>query len=270
MATALVNDLRLHYEDDGPEHDTGTAPILLLHGFARNGNFWRDWVPALAREHRIIRPDIRGCGASEDPGEGYVFDLDDVVSDYIGLLDALDIECVHHIGESTGGIVGAMTAARHPERFKSLTLVSTPITPLTSDPGVKSPGAATPEESLAALGLKQWWLQSRALTGELFGDDRDVEIAEDFARTPLHVALSMWRSMHKPEVTLEPYLGMLTMPTFVLTPTASFTMTPEQQTALVAAVPDVRQRVYEGAPHGMYFLNGGALADDVLEFIDAV
>lgn len=270
MPTADVDGLALHYEDDGLRTDAGAAPIVMLHGFARNGNVWRDWLPVLAEQHRVIRPDIRGCGASENPSADYEFDIEDVVSDYIGLLDELGIEQVHHIGESTGGLVGTMAAARYPERFHSLTLVSTPVSVMSSDPGPKSPGAATPEESLAKLGLKEWWLQSRALSGELFGDERDDEIATDFARTPLNVALSMWRNMHQPHVTIGPYLADITVPMFVLTPTASFTMSVEQQRELVETVPGAKQRIYEGAPHGMYFLRGAELSRDVIEFIDGV
>jgi 3-oxoadipate enol-lactonase len=270
MPTANVNGLALHYLDDGPRGEEAGAPIVMLHGFARNGNIWQGWIDVLGEGHRVIRPDIRGCGASENPSDDYEFDLEDVVSDYIGLLDALGIDRVHHIGESTGGIVGTMAAARFPERFVSLTLVSTPISVMSSDPNVKSHGAATPEESLAKLGLKQWWLQSRALSGELFGDERDDAIAEDFARTPLNVALSMWRNMHQPHVTIAPYLPDLKAPLFLLTPTASYTMSVDQQRELIETVPGAKQRIYEGAPHGMYFLRAPELSRDVIEFIDSV
>ena len=268
MPTATVNGLELFYADDGDPQDT--TPIVMLHGFARNGNFWAGWLPALEQGHRVIRPDLRGCGSSADPGEDYEFAVPDLVSDYIGLLDALGVERIHHIGESTGGIVGATAAALHPDRFASLTLVSTPVTPNTSDPGVKAPGAATPEESLTRLGLEGWWLQSRAMTNDLFGDERDERLARDFARTPVHVALSMWRGMHQPEVTLVPYLSKVESPTLILTPSGSSTMSVEQQRELVGAIRGAQQRIYDGAPHGMYYLWGDRLAPDVLEFIDGV
>jgi len=227
MTMLDANGLELFVQEDGPAVADNRAPVVMLHGCARNGNIWSGWIPALSEKYRVLRPDIRGCGASGDPGPDYVFEVDDMVSDLIEILDGLGIREVHHIGESTGGIVGAIAAARYPERFRSLTLVSTPIAPANGNLEVKAPGAASPEEAFTKLGLKQWWLQSRALTGDLFGDDRDEVIATDFARTPLHVALSMWTAMHRPDVTIEPYLSRLTMPTLVLTPTASYTMTPE-------------------------------------------
>ena len=79
----------------------------------------------------------------------------------------------------------------------------------------------------------------------------------------------MWRNMHQPHVTIGPYLADITVPMLVLTPTASFTMSVEQQRELVETVPGAKQRIYE-APHGMYFLRGPELSRDVIEFIDGV
>jgi pimeloyl-ACP methyl ester carboxylesterase len=269
MTTLAANGLELFVQEDGPEEAGGRTPVVMLHGCARNGNIWNGWIPTLSQKYQVLRPDIRGCGSSGDPGQDYVFEIDDMVSDLIEILDGLSLAEVHHIGESTGGIVGAIAAARYPERFRSLTLVSTPIAPANGNLEVKAPGASSPEEAFARLGLKHWWLQSRALTGDLFGDERDEVIATDFARTPLHVALSMWTAMHRPDVTIEPYLSRLTMPTLVLTPTASYTMTQEQQQTLVSALPNVRQLVYE-APHGMFYLRADELARDTLAFLEGV
>jgi pimeloyl-ACP methyl ester carboxylesterase len=268
-STVLSDGIDLFIREDGPVEGSGGAPIVMLHGCARSGNIWNGWIPVLSRRYRVLRPDIRGCGSSGDPGADYIFTVDDMVSDLIAVLDDLGIDRIHHIGESTGGVVGAVAAARHPDRFCSLALVSTPIAPAEGNLVVKSPGgAATAQEAFTKLGLKEWWLQSRALTGDLFGDERDEMVATDFARTPLHVALSMWTAMHQPELTIEPYLGQLHLPTLVLTPTASYTMTTEQQRDLVAALPNVRQIVYEGASHGMFYLRADELAHDTLAFIE--
>jgi 3-oxoadipate enol-lactonase len=267
MPSEPINGTRIHYFDDaGPSAD---APaVVMLHGFARNGTFWSDWVPTLTTRYRVIRPDIRGCGRNPDPGPGFVLRVDDMVGDLIGLLDLLGLGSVRFVGESTGGIVGGLSAARHPGRIRALVLCSTPITPVNSDPAVKSPGAATPEESLRTLGLAEWWMRSRALTGDLFGDERDAAVAAEFARTPPHVALEMWRAMHQRDVTLGPVLRDITAPTLLMTPTGSSTMDAQDQAEFVAALPNATQRVYEGAPHGMYYLWGERLAADALEFLE--
>jgi pimeloyl-ACP methyl ester carboxylesterase len=269
MPTVTVDGTVLHYFDDLPT-DVQHGVVVMLHGFARNGTFWSGWLPALSAHFRVIRPDIRGCGRNPDPGPDFTYRIEDVVSDLIGLLDSLGIKGVHHVGESTGGIVGAMAAAQYPGYFRSLTLVSTPVTVMNSDPKVKSPGASSPQESLQTLGLKQWWLQSRAMTDDLFGDDRDNTIAEEFARTPVHVAVEMWSSMHQPRVNLQNYLAKVEVPTLVMTPTRSRTMTLADQRDLVGLLPSVRHRIYDGASHGMYYLRAEELAADFVEFAESV
>ena len=115
MPEVTVKGVRIHFTSDGPVEGTSTRTILMMHGFARNGTFWEGWIPSLADRFRIIRPDIRGCGRSGDPGKP--FNLADAVSDVFGLLDHLGVEQVHYIGESTGGIVGVLAAARCPAAF---------------------------------------------------------------------------------------------------------------------------------------------------------
>src|SRR6188474_3018319 len=58
----------LQVREDGPRD----APnIVLLHGFACSIGWWDGVVPALARDHHVIRVDLLGHGGSEKPREGY-------------------------------------------------------------------------------------------------------------------------------------------------------------------------------------------------------
>ena len=38
------------------------VPMVMLHGFARNANFWNRWVPAIAAGRRVYRPELPACG----------------------------------------------------------------------------------------------------------------------------------------------------------------------------------------------------------------
>ena len=50
----------------------GTGPtVVLLHGWPQTGRAWRRVPPALARDHIVVVPDLRGTGASERPDTGY-------------------------------------------------------------------------------------------------------------------------------------------------------------------------------------------------------
>src|SRR5512133_3964371 len=92
--------------DDFADRWTSADTILLQHGYCRSGRFWYPWVPALARQFKALRPDIRGCGESPSPGEDYQPSLDGFIADLVAFLDTLGLERVHYVGESFGGIIG--------------------------------------------------------------------------------------------------------------------------------------------------------------------
>jgi pimeloyl-ACP methyl ester carboxylesterase len=119
MPTLNVNGQVLYYEDaggDGP-------PLLFLHGFLFDQSMFDAQVEALADAYRCIRVDTRGFGQTE--WDGQAFDLYDVVSDVIGLLDELGLEKVTFIGMSQGAYATVRLAIKHPERVQALVLMST-------------------------------------------------------------------------------------------------------------------------------------------------
>ena len=127
---AHVGDLDIRFElvDLTPPWRTGTPETFLLyHGYARNMLFWQPWVPLLASDYRVLRFDARGCGGTTKPPPGSRYTFEQLAGDAMGLMDALGIERVHWVGESSGGIVGLTAALRHPDRLATLTLCDTPF-----------------------------------------------------------------------------------------------------------------------------------------------
>src|SRR5262245_14069997 len=58
-------NLDMYYEiDDSTDPWRSPATILMLHGNAESGAAWYGWVPHLAPWYRVVRPDMRGFGAS--------------------------------------------------------------------------------------------------------------------------------------------------------------------------------------------------------------
>ncbi len=101
-------------------------PVVMMHGFARNARFWNRWVPAIAETRRVYRPDLLGCGDSDPPPADYRYTPEAIAAQIIAALDALGLERVHWVGESSGGIIGVLLAAAHPGRIASLVLCNTP------------------------------------------------------------------------------------------------------------------------------------------------
>ena len=111
-----------HAQADGP---AGGAPVLLLHSLGTTLHVWDPQAEALARTHRVIRPDLRGHGLSEAPDGPYTMEL--LARDALGLLDRLGVRQAHVCGVSIGGRIALEMAARAPDRVLSLILCDTAL-----------------------------------------------------------------------------------------------------------------------------------------------
>jgi 2-hydroxymuconate-semialdehyde hydrolase len=101
-------------------HDVGTGfPVLLIHGSGPGVTAWANWrlaMPALAKQARVIAPDMVGFGFTERP-DGFAYTMDAWVRQAIGLLDALKLDQVDLVGNSFGGALSLALAIRHPSVF---------------------------------------------------------------------------------------------------------------------------------------------------------
>ncbi len=113
-----LGDVRLHVELRG-----AGPPLLLLHGFTGDGGAWGEIAADLARDHRVLAPDLLGHGRSDAPDDPARYALERCVDDLCRLLDRLGIERVDVLGYSMGGRVGLGLAARRPERVGSAVLL---------------------------------------------------------------------------------------------------------------------------------------------------
>src|ERR1700747_2284963 len=120
-------DLEMHYQvDDFTDPWRTPDTILMLHGNAESGLAWYGWVPALARRYKLVRPDMRGFGASTPMPRDFPWTLDIVIDDFVRLMDSLGVKRFHLVGAKHGGTIARAFAARRPERVMTLTVVGTP------------------------------------------------------------------------------------------------------------------------------------------------
>lgn len=100
--------------------DAGDGPaVLLVHPGVADRRMWDPLVPALSHAFRVVRPDLRGYGASAMPGGQYA-DADDLAA----LLDHLDVADAAVVGSSFGGRVALELATAHPGRVRELVLLN--------------------------------------------------------------------------------------------------------------------------------------------------
>ena len=106
--------------DDGPL-------VLLLHGFPQTRHTWRDVLPDLAAAGcRAVAVDQRGYSRGVRPAGVEAYTTGRIVADVIDLADALGAERFHLVGHDWGGQIAWLTAADHPGRLRSLTVLSRP------------------------------------------------------------------------------------------------------------------------------------------------
>jgi 3-oxoadipate enol-lactonase len=95
--------------------------VFMTHSILSASMMWEAQAELLAaRGWRVIRADTRGHGASAAPQGPYA--MGDLVADTIAVLDALQIERVHYVGLSLGGMSGFGLGIHHADRLLSLCL----------------------------------------------------------------------------------------------------------------------------------------------------
>lgn len=112
------------------------TPVVLVHGSGPGVTGYANWrllLPRLAARHRALAPDIVGFGYTARPAD-FDYTLDAWLAFLCRLLDALDIERAHFIGNSFGGALSLALAARVPTRVDKLVLMGAagldfPLTP---------------------------------------------------------------------------------------------------------------------------------------------
>jgi pimeloyl-ACP methyl ester carboxylesterase len=121
--------LRMHVREAG-----AGQPVLMLHGFPQSGREFAPVMEDLARDRRVIAPDLRGAGQTDAPAAGY--DTATVQSDIIALMDALEIDRASLVAHDWGAIVGFDLCLNHPERFTEYVAIAVPAPYLRMTPAL--------------------------------------------------------------------------------------------------------------------------------------
>jgi pimeloyl-ACP methyl ester carboxylesterase len=117
MPYASNHGVRIHYQVEG-----SGPPLLLHHGFAINGEAWRQlgYVRGLRDNYQCILLDARGHGGSDKPHDRAAYTLQKRVEDVTAVLDTLKIEKADFFGYSMGGWIGFGMAKYAAERIDAL------------------------------------------------------------------------------------------------------------------------------------------------------
>jgi pimeloyl-ACP methyl ester carboxylesterase len=99
-------------------------PLVCLPGGPMRASAYLGDLGGLSAHRRLVLLDLRGTGDSAEPADPDSYRCDRQVGDLTALCDHLGLDRVDLLAHSAGGDLALLFATRHPERIRSLTLVT--------------------------------------------------------------------------------------------------------------------------------------------------
>lgn len=228
-------------------HGAG-RPLLLVHGFPLDHSMWQAQIGELARDFRVIAPDLRGFGLSEVTS-GTVT-MQQFADDLAGLLDALQItEPVVFCGLSMGGYIGWQFVARHRQRLSALIVADSRAV---ADNEKAAAGRLETADKVEREGTK---VVASAMLPKLF-PAREIERGAPFVKAteavmlaapPSGVAAALRGMAQRPDFTGE--LAKIDLPTLVICGAEDAIAPPAEMKSIAEAIPGGRFVEIAGAGH---------------------
>ena len=252
----MVDGTEIWWEGFGSPVD---PVVLLVAGSGQSGIWWDAGLcELLAGSGRyVVRYDHRDTGRSQVwPAGAPAYSHDELVSDPLGVLDAIGAESAHLVGFSMGGGIAQAIALREPHRVRSLTLMST--SPAVGGGGLPPPGDAF--MSAPSVPEPDWSDRDavvdhrvdieRPYAGVRFDEERVRRLAAlDVGRANDAAAMLGNHDLAAGGTDLEGRLDSVTVPTLVLHGTADPLFPWPHAEALHDLVPGSRLVALEGVGH---------------------
>jgi len=116
--TQTVGNVEVFYREAGR---TDAPVILLLHGFPTAGHMFRELIPLLARDYRVIAPDLPGFGQTRAPARGtFDYSFDNLAHVIDGFTEAMKLGRYALYVFDYGAPTGFRVAMAHPERVTAI------------------------------------------------------------------------------------------------------------------------------------------------------
>lgn len=97
--------------------EAGSGPaVVLLHGIPESWRCWQHQIPTLAKQFRVIAPDMKGYGQSGKPKTSYA--ASDVAAETLAFLDSIGVEDFHIAGHDWGVVIADNIINIAPQRVE--------------------------------------------------------------------------------------------------------------------------------------------------------
>src|SRR5437016_6004000 len=221
-------------------------PVVLIHGNDESSVEWYAWVPRMAQEYRLIRPDLPGLGHSNIP-RGFEYSLANLAKFITQMMDKAGVESAHIIGAKTGGAVAMRFASDYPKRTRALVVVGGPASPLM----IADPSPIPQRDRLGSNAPKELIAYWNTLFSE--GDREGVK--------------GLNKSLSNFDLAKEGVLQRITAPTLVITADRSKMHSVEKARAYQVQIPNSRLVVIRSAAYHIAAANADECVSHTLAFL---
>jgi len=257
-------NLDLYYVvDDYNEPWREPETILLLHGNAESSAAWYGWAPKLAQHYRVVRPDMRGFGASTPMPRDFAWSLDVIIDDFCSLMNTLEVDRFHLVGAKIGGTIARAFAARRPERVRTLTVVGTPP-PFRVGVAERVPALT---DMLENQGVAYW---ARENMGDRLGSNFPPEgvtwWTNFMGQTALSTQLGFMKTIACADIRAD--VPNIACPTLVMTTEGSGLASVDETRAWQQMIPNSELKVFPGDSYHVAATHAAQGVQAALEFIE--
>jgi aminoacrylate hydrolase len=260
MPKAAVAGGEISYEEAG----RGT-PLIFVSGLAGTGRGWAGQVEPFSRGYRVITYDQRGTGASDRLQRA--FSVDQMTAELIGLMDALEIERAHLVGQSTGGAIAQTAAILYPERVVRVVMYATWTH---CDPWFRRLFEARRQMYLECGDELHQRFHPLFLYSPDYVNAHDAELEEERQRTvagapPIEVSVGRIDAIMKFDRRAD--LGRIKTPTLIMAARDDFITPSYHAEALNRAIPGSQLMIFDGGGHSLSKTRTEQFNKAVLEFL---
>ncbi|MEJ7740298.1 MAG: alpha/beta hydrolase [Chitinophagaceae bacterium] len=262
-------EVQLSYKDYGQGR-----PVVLIHGWPLSKEMWEYQLDDLINAGmRVIKYDRRGFGKSGKPWNSY--DYDTLTDDLNVIMEQLDLKDAVLVGFSMGGGEAVRYLGRYgTSRVSKLVLISA-VPPFLGKTNDNPEGV---DESVFA-GMMTQMKEDRINFLDDFGKMFfGVNLLNHPVSAPLLEYYRMLASVASPRATQQCAIAFaqtdfrsdvksITVPTLIIHGDADKTVPIESSSDRTAKIISHAQyKVYEGAPHGLFYTHRKRLNQDLIEF----
>jgi pimeloyl-ACP methyl ester carboxylesterase len=250
---ATLNDVKMYYEEYG-----SGEPLILLHGGTVTLSMWQPHIPSFAQHFRVIAPDSRGHGRTNNPTGEFSYRL--LADDVAAFIQALGLTKPLICGYSDGGQIALEIGMHYPNLTRALVVgaawykFSEVYLDFLKEFGFEGPGVVNIEQIRRAMpDFVEFWQTEHSRAND-----------PDYWQTLLRQISTMWWTPLG--YTAEDF-QKIAKPTLILMGDRDGTIELEQAVEMYQLIPNAELAILPNATHMSAVTEGDLFTNIVLDFL---